>query len=193
MVRPRKEARAVRSRRSVYAAVAAIIAVGVLVVGAASAAAGGKHGKGKGDTLRLVATEDQGDFIDVGPEGPSIGDYIVFSEILESRGEEVGTSGGQCVITAGTPPYSTFTANCVATLDLERGQITLQGLVEFQGEDDMSPFTVAITGGTGKYRGAGGEARIRTVEEGVLVYKLKFDSKDKGKKKHKKKRGRGRH
>ena len=34
------------------------------------------------------------------------------------------------------PPYTTITAQCVATLSLERGQITLQGLVEFQGEDD---------------------------------------------------------
>jgi hypothetical protein len=191
IVRPWKEARAVRSRRSVHAAAVAIIAVGVLVVGAAPAAAGGKHGKGKGDTLRLVAVEDQFEFVDVGPTGASLGDYFVFSDILRRRGEEVGTSGGQCVIVAGTPPYATFTAQCVATLDLERGQITLQGLVEFQGEGVMSPFTVAITGGTGKYRGAGGEARIRPVGETRLVYKLSFDSKDKGKK-HRKKRGRGR-
>jgi Allene oxide cyclase barrel like domain len=192
MVRPRKEARAVRSRHAVRAAVVAIIAVGVLVVGAAPATAGGKHGKGKGDVLRLVGVEQDFEFIDVGPAGESLGDYFVFSEILYRRGEEVGTSGGQCVIVAGTPPYATFTAHCVATLDLERGQITLQGLVEFQGEDDMSPFTVAITGGTGKYRGAGGEARIRPRGENELVYKLKFDSKDKGKKK-KRKKGRGRH
>jgi hypothetical protein len=182
----------VRSRRSVHAAVAAIVAVGILVIGAAPAAAGGKHGKGKGDTLRLVAVQEQFEFIDVGTPGTSLGDYFVFSDMLERRGEEVGTSGGQCVLVAGTPPYATFTAHCVATLDLERGQITLQGLVEFQGEDDMSPFTVAITGGTGKYRCACGEARIRPVEEGVLVYKLSFDKCDKGKK-HKKKKGRGRH
>jgi hypothetical protein len=181
----------VRSRRSVHAAIVAIVAVGILVVGAAPAAAGGKHGKGKGDTLRLVAVQEQFEFIDVGAPGTSLGDYFVFSDILYRRGEEVGTSGGQCVVVAGTPPYATFTAQCVATLDLERGQITLQGLVEFQGEDDMSPFTVAITGGTGKYRGASGEARLRPRGEGELVYKLSFDSKDHGKKK--KQNGRGRH
>jgi hypothetical protein len=177
----------VRSRRALHALVAII--VGVLVVGAAPAEAGGKNGKNKGDTLRLVGTEEQFEFIDVGVPGPSLGDYFVFSEILERRGEEVGTSGGQCVTVAGTPPYATFTAHCVATLDLERGQITLQGLVEIQGEDDMSPFTIAITGGTGRYRGAGGEARIRPRGEGVLVYKLSFDDSH-DKKKKKKKRGR---
>ena len=179
-----------RSRRSVHAAVVAIVAVGILVVGAAPAAAGGKHGKGKGETLRLVAVDDQFEFIDVGAPGTSLGDYFVFSDIVYRRGEEVGTSGGQCVVVAGTPPYATFTAQCVATLDLERGQITLQGLVEFQGDDDLNPFTVAITGGTGKYRGAGGEARVRPVSDTVSVYKLSFDSKDHGKKHKKKKRGR---
>jgi hypothetical protein len=182
----------VRSRRSVHATAVAIIAVGVLAVGAAPAAAAGKHGKGKGDTLRVVAFEDQFELIDVGAAGMSLGDYFVFSEILERRGEEVGTSGGQCVVVGGTPPYATFTLQCVVTLALERGLITLQGLIEIQGMDDMSPSTVAITGGTGKYRGAGGQARVRSVDEGVFVYKLKFDSKDKGKK-HKKKKGRGRH
>jgi Dirigent-like protein len=180
----------VRSRRSVHAAVVAIIAVGVLVVGAAPAAAGGKDGKGNGDTLRLIAEEDQFQFVDVGPPGTSLGDYFVFSDILYRRGEEVGTNGGQCVIVAGTPPYETVTLHCVVTADLERGQITTQGLLEFQGRDDVSPFTVAITGGTGKYRGAGGEARVRPVSDTVSVHTLTFDSKDHGKKHKKKKRGR---
>ncbi len=56
-----------------------------------------------------------------------------------------------------------------------RGQITLQGLIEIQGEDDPGPFTVAITGGTGAYRGAGGTAVVREVRPGVSVYKLRLD------------------
>jgi hypothetical protein len=48
-----------------------------------------------------------------------------------------------------------------------------------QGEDDSGPFTVAITGGTGAYRGASGEARVRDRGDGTSVYKLKFDSKKK--------------
>jgi hypothetical protein len=45
---------------------------------------------------------------------------------------------------------------------------------------------VAITGGTGAYRGAGGEAVIRDVSDTVTIYKLRFDS-------DKKKKKRGRH
>jgi hypothetical protein len=173
----------VRTRHAVHAAVVAFIALAVLVFGSASAAAGGK---GKRDTLRLVGTEIQSEFLDLGDPGPSLGDEIVFSEVLRERGREVGTSGGVCVATEAVPPYTSVTYHCVATLSLRRGQITLQGLVEFQGEEDMSPFTVAITGGTGAYRGAGGEARIRPVSDDRLVYKLRFDS-------HKKKKPHRRH
>ena len=182
-----------RSKHAVHAAVVAIIAVAVLVFGSASAAADGK-GKRDRDTLRLVATEFQSEFLDLGDPGPSLGDEIVFSEVLRERGREVGMSGGVCVVTEAVAPYSTLTYHCVATLSLRRGQITLQGLVEFQGEDDMTPFTLAITGGTGAYRGADGEARIRRVSDTRFVYKLRFDSHDK--KKHKKKkrpRGHGHH
>ena len=55
--------------------------------------------------------------------------------------------------------------------------LPLQGLIEVQGENDPGPFTVAITGGTGDYRGASGQAVVREIGAGVSVYKLSFDSK----------------
>ena len=148
--------------RSKRAAVAAIVTLGMLVLSSGTAAADGKgKGKHKGDTLRLVATTLQEEFLDLGAPGPSLGDELVFSEVLRERGREVGTSGAVCVVTEAVPPYTVLMFHCVATLSLRRGQITLQGLVEVQGEDDPGPFIVAITGGTGAYRGAGGEAVVR--------------------------------
>jgi hypothetical protein len=111
----------------------------------------------------------------------------VASETLFRNGEEVGTSGVVCTATEVVPPYDVITLNCQATLDLERGQITLQGLIEVQGEDDPGPFTVAITGGTRAYRGVGGEAKIRNVSETESIYLLTFEAKNN--KKHKR-RGR---
>lgn len=164
------------------AAVAAIVTLGALVLSSGTAVADGKgKDKHKGETLRLVATELQSEFLDLGTPGPSLGDEIVFSEVLFHRGREVGTSGGVCVATEVVPPYTSITFHCVATLSLRRGQITLQGLVEIMGEDDPGPFTVAITGGTGAFRGAGGEAVIRFVSETRAIYRLFFDS-DKKKK-----------
>jgi hypothetical protein len=166
------------------AAVAAIVTLGALVLSSGTAAADGR-GKGKRgeDTLKLVATTIQEEFVDVGDPGPSLGDMFVFSEVLRERGREVGTSGGVCTVTEAVPPYTVLTFHCVATLSLRRGQITLQGLIEVQGEDDPGPFTVAITGGTGRFRGAGGEATVRSVSADRTVYKLRFDD-DKKKRKH---------
>jgi hypothetical protein len=165
-----------------YAAVFATVALGMLLAGTGVAAA---HGKDK-KTLRIVATEIQSEILDLGDPGPSLGDEFVFSERLFITGEEVGESGGVCTVTKASPPYDVLTVQCVITLSLERGQITLQGLLEVQGVDDPGPFTVAITGGTGKYRGAGGEAVIRQGPERT-VYKLRFDS---SKKHHKHKKHR---
>ena len=161
-----------RIKLRLYSAVLAVVALGVLVSGAGVADAHG--GKGK-KTLRLVATELQSEFIDVGAQGPSLGDQLVISESLAKNGNDVGMSGIVCTVTHATPPYDVLTFHCVATLSLQRGQITLQGLIEVQGEDDPGPFKVAITGGTGAFRGAGGVAVVREVSDGMSVYKLRLD------------------
>jgi hypothetical protein len=174
----------VRSRRSVHAAVAAIVAVGILVIGAAPAAAGGKQ---KHDKLRLVATVTQFQFLDLGTPGPSLGDEIVFFEVLRKEGREAGIVGGVCTVTEVVPPYTSSTHQCITTLSLRRGKITLQGLPELQGIDDPGPFTTAITGGTGAYRSASGEAKVLRPTPTTTIYKLSFNSHGK------KKKGRGRH
>ena len=163
------------------AAVAAIVTLGVLVLASGTGATDGKgKGKQREDTLKLVGTKIQSQFVDSFPPGPTLGDAFVFSEVLRKDRREAGTSGGVCTVTELVPPYTVAAFHCVATLALRRGQITLQGLVEMQGPSDPGPFTVAITGGTGAYRGAGGEAVIRDLRQRITVYKLRLDS---GKKK----------
>jgi hypothetical protein len=164
----------VRTNLRRYPALVAIVALGVLVFGTGVANAHRDHGK----TLKLVATELQSDFLDLGDPGPTLGDELVISESLAKHGRDVGMSGVVCTITHAMAPYDVVTFHCVATLSLERGQITLQGLIEVQGEDDPGPFTVAITGGTGAFRGAGGEAVVRDVGD-TSIYKLRFDSRKK--------------
>jgi allene oxide cyclase-like protein len=70
--------------------------------------------------------------------------------------------------------YDVLTLKCEGSLSLRKGQITLQGLIEVQGEDDPGPFRVAITGGTGKYRCACGEAVVRLVTDTRSVYRLRI-------------------
>jgi len=160
----------VRTRFRLHVAVLAIVALGALLLSSPAAA---DH-KGK-KTLRLVGVEKQEEFLDLGTSGPSLGDELVFSEILFRRGDEVGESGGKCTVTQAMAPYDVLTFLCVITLSLDRGQIALQGLVEVQGEDDPGPFEFAITGGTGAFRCASGEARVRLVSPTRSVWRLSID------------------
>jgi hypothetical protein len=161
-----------RTKPAVHAAVTAIVAIAVLAFGSAVATA---RDNGR-QTLRLRAVENQSNFLDLGAQGPSLGDELVISETLRRKGRDVGTSGVVCVVTGAEPPYDVLTFHCVATLSLLNGQITLQGLIEVQGEGDPGPFTVAITGGTGAYRGASGEAIVRDTSDTTSVYTLRFDT-----------------
>jgi hypothetical protein len=64
--------------------------------------------------------------------------------------------------------------NCIATVRLPDGQITLQGLVTF-GEEAGNGFDVAITGGTGAYRTAHGQATITETEEEDVPNQLRLE------------------
>ncbi len=136
------------------AALVAMLAV------AAVAAGGNKPAKGHG-TLELVATEVSFNFVDVDPKqtdpngAPTPGDSFLIHEDITKHGKAFGKSYIQCTfITADA-------AQCLATLDLANGQITVHGT--FVGE--TSDFTFAVTGGTGDYTGAGGTIRIQDNEE----------------------------
>lgn len=159
-----------------------MVVLGMLIPAAPMAQADANGDKSK--ELRIVAVEIQSEFLDLGTAGPSLGDELVFSETLYKKKREVGTSGVVCTVVQAMAPYDVLTFHCVGTLSLRSGQITLQGLIEVQGEDDPGPFLVAITGGTGKYRGAGGEAKVFDVGD-VSIYKLRIDNdkKDHGERK----------
>ena len=67
------------------------------------------------------------------------------------------------------------TSQCVATAELPKGQITVQALQTFMGEDEEPQSNVwAITGGTGNHREAGGELKVVDVSEteSQLTFKI---------------------
>ena len=113
-------------------------------------------------TIHLVAHEKQRVFLDQGPHGPSLGDEEIFAGILDNA---TGTT--RVGIFAGTlTSVSTNDSLNLATVDLQLpgGQITVQGF--FFGT--QSRIVHAITGGTGAYRGAGGEFSFTIPSPGVL-------------------------
>jgi hypothetical protein len=113
--------------------------------------------------IHLVSRVDQETFLDLGDQGESLGDQIVFSDNLFRGGKKVGISGATCTLVRLVPRVS-VTFQCVGTLSLPRGQITVQGLVSFP-EAEQAPFLVAITGGTGAYRTAHGQMKVTIVSE----------------------------
>jgi uncharacterized Zn-binding protein involved in type VI secretion len=147
----------------------ALAATALAVPGAAAANGGGQQAQ----TLKLIARETESQFLDLGPSGLGAGDQFTFADALSRDGRPVGVDGGSCTITS-VDSYDAFTANCVATLRLRGGQIAVQGLVSF-ADNGMRPFTVAITGGTGAYRGASGEMDIRPVTDTKEIYILRLD------------------
>jgi hypothetical protein len=118
---------------------------------------GNDGGDDDGDVIRLTARTVTEEEVDLGATGFGPGDRFTFFEHLFRGGERVGESGGECVI-VHLVERQNATANCVATLRLPGGQLTLQGLIDFA--DEEQPFTVAVTGGTGRYRDADGEVTI---------------------------------
>ena len=137
------------------ALIAALIIYPCVPVNADSADA--PHGR----VIRLVERVHDLTFQDNAPAGPSIGDRLIFSsDLFDENGSLVGRDGADCVIVridTTADPANQQVVQCTVSVQLADGQITAQGLA--QGTDN----TFAITGGTGAYRGATGEAEAKDV------------------------------
>jgi hypothetical protein len=149
-------------------ATAAAVTVAALAVSSVAPATGGSLSSASRDTIRVVATTAEEDtaYIDLGATGESIGDMFVFSSTLTRHGRTVGHAGVVCTVVSMDPAE----AQCLGTASFRNGQITVQGLVP----DASSRFDLAITGGTGRYEGAGGTLTVHEVSDTreVLTFHL---------------------
>jgi hypothetical protein len=138
------------------------IALVALAVGLVGPAWGSSGDKDEQTTFRLLAVITELQF-----QGTSLGDQIVFTNKLLRGDTEVGHEGAVCTVTSAERQQ----AQCVATFSLRGGQITAQALVHL---GTLTPYLVAITGGSGKYEGAEGEIRVRPVSQdsGIHVFHL---------------------
>jgi hypothetical protein len=140
----------VKGRR--VAAVGAVLVVSaVLIPEAAAGARPSADGSGSGRTMRFDVEFSPPNYTDFGPTGFSAPDVIVFRDTLLRDGEPVGHEVGSCVLvdTAGT-------ANCTGVVTLDG-----RGTIAFAFENAPPPEkTLAVTGGTGEFRSAGGEGTL---------------------------------
>lgn len=151
--------------------ITAVLAAAVAATGAAAVSPSWSHSKAASSrALTLVGKSTGEAFLDHGSAGPTVGDEFVTAQRLVRRGRPVGRAGGACQIVAPAPGLNRFTFHCTVTLRLPAGQIALDGLATF-GEQGPQPMTMAISGGTGSYQRARGQA---TAEEraGQTHYRL---------------------
>ena len=125
-----------------------IMLSGVTIAGAAPQA---KREDTNATTLRFDVQFSPFHLVDVGEPNPSLGDYVVFHDLLFAHGKQVGDDGGTCPIV----DLSQGLIHCTGTIRLAGGQITFQGLTT------TAPTKhVAITGGTGRYQDLSGQATL---------------------------------
>jgi hypothetical protein len=108
--------------------------------------------------IHLTTVDVESHLVDVAPTGgpPSLGDTLVFSENLFRNGRRVGFTTGVCTVARVQHPPTAF--QCQATAYLGGDQLTAQGLAF-----DQPSSVFAITGGTGRWRNAGGQALSRDI------------------------------
>jgi hypothetical protein len=141
-----------------FAVIGAAIALAALAVGVVSPALGSSGDDDEQRTFRAVAINTEVSFVDVGDQGNSLGDEIVFTSNLWRHRKNIGHQGGVCK----TVSVEGGEAQCVATYWLRDGQITGQALITL---GDPTPYAGAITGGTGSYEGAEGEVHVRPISD----------------------------
>lgn len=136
-------------------------------VAIASAAPTAKPAEPKAKTLRFDVRFSPFHLVDADGDGAtSLGDYTVFHDILLRDGQEVGDEGGTCPIV----DIQQGLIHCTGTIRLPGGQLTFQGLTT-----TAPTKLVAITGGTGRYQGAAGEATLVEFgdDTGTLTIRLR--------------------
>ena len=114
------------------------------------------------ETIATLGTTIKDRYVDVGKPGFSPGDVLVFVERLNDEADDsvVGKSRIQCTVHVG--PW----AICIGTFNFTgRGEIVGEGMVPF--EDNVDPFDVPVTGGTGDFSNVRGEVHIEPVSDAV--------------------------
>jgi hypothetical protein len=136
-----------------------VVALGTLVAAVAAwAGSPSSHGGGaKPFTVIEHATTDA--TTDTGAPGDSAGDVLTFANEVFDRADahQVGTDQGYCIRVVAGSSYE-----CNWTTLLPGGQIVVEGPFY-----DAKDSTLAITGGTGRYRKARGTMDLHSLEGGT--------------------------
>lgn len=105
--------------------------------------------------------------LDLGPKGDSVGDLLTFANpVFDANNKlQLGTDQGYCVRVLVGKSWE-----CVWTLSLQDGQITVEGPFK-----DVGDSLLAITGGTGKFSGAKGAMKLHPRDAKGSAYDFTYE------------------
>jgi hypothetical protein len=163
------------TRRTVLlvAMVVVMMALGIIgVLGAVGAASPNNDhdNNDKGRTHTVLTKTREVRVVDLAPQGASQGDMrVVNAPLYDASGKKkVGRLDMFCVLT--DPGEKIHMTQCVRTYTLAGGEISTQGVTAYPELSELPAMDVnAISGGTGKYRGVGGEVRLKTRGNKVII------------------------
>ena len=158
-------------RKRLLALAAIVAAAGAATVGVGLAQAGEASAPRKSGAIHLVipTTGPQVKFNDFDHNGLTLGDTLtVVSPLFDrSQSRRMGTAYGECIV-AGRRLLQGTLYDCTYVLKLKHGTITTQGL-DPHGRSDVF---FAITGGTGAYAEARGQAEYIDTSVTDIIIKL---------------------
>lgn len=156
--------------KRVLAMAAIVVVSGAATVGVGLAQAGEASTPTKTGVIHLVIpTTGQVKFNDFDHNGLTLGDTLtVVSPLFElSQSRRMGTAYGECIV-AGRRLLEGTPYDCTYVLKLKRGTITTHGL----DPHGVSDVFFAITGGTGAYAEATGQAEYIDTSVTDIIIKL---------------------
>jgi hypothetical protein len=141
------------------AALVALIVAVTAYAGGNGNGNGNGHDRGQGRTITVIEHATTDTTTDTGATGDSVGDILTFANDVFDAADatKVGTDNGYCLRTVKGAAFE-----CNWTTFLAGGQITVEGPF-FDAKDSA----LAITGGTGRFRGARGEMELHSREGGA--------------------------
>src|SRR4051812_6919753 len=157
-------------RFAIITACCALAFATTLAVGAWGKGQGTGKGpkKATGHTLTVIEHPDTDVTTDTGAPGDSAGDVLTFAnDVFDAKDStKVGTDNGYCVRTVAGQAYE-----CNWTTFLSKGQITVEGPFY-----DAKDSTLAITGGTGRYRHVRGTMDLKAMGDGKFQFVFHLNS-----------------
>jgi hypothetical protein len=136
----------------------------VVVAAAAALGLGTPSATAAASTMRFVAHVTQGTVVGPGHSQQSLGAAQIGSGVLtDVHGHSLGTFAFTCISVRVHRGY--VDEQCTGWGSLAGGQLVLAG----KSRSNENRHTWAVTGGTGAYRSARGEARLRDLNDHVTV------------------------